>query len=702
MNTCYTILRRAIGVTVVALLGAALLHAQDSRNFTVQLSAEITKTPFPTITLNWVRDPRAGRYTIWRKLRTDAAWSSSPLAELDSTVTSYADDDIEPGIGYEYQVFKQVNAKLADTSVFAYIGTGYIYAGIERAPEALPGKVLLLVDSTMASPLASEIDRLVQDLAAEGWKVVRRNVARAEAFNGAAVLATKAVIMEEYNKVPKDLTTIFIIGRVAVPHSGAFNPDGHGDHRGAWPADIYYGDVRGKWTDVNVRDTSASRAVNRNIPGDGKFDFSAIPTQVKLAVGRADFYDMPAFTDSETELLRKYLNKDHAFRTGTVQTVLGGIVDDNFSAASYPEAFASAGWRNISVFGGGGNVRAADWFGTLGGDTTYLWAYGCGGGTYTSAGGIGSTTDFTTKRTNAVFTMLFGSYFGDWDSQNNFLRASLCGAGTTLTCAWVARPQWYFHHMALGETIGYSTVLSQNNGTTYLPNVYYSSVYPDGVIQTFANTGVHVALMGDPTLRARMSRIPSPGPLTVTHDTEGPVQLKWGAASGPVDGYFIYRAPHPDSTYRLMNTAPVTGLEFADGSVTSDVSYYIVRSAVLRSTASGTYYDAGAGVTGDIRLAGVGDAAAAPTISMSVAPNPITHGAAITVTLPASGSATLSVRDMFGAEVRRMHRDALSAGTNVLMWDGNDESGEAVPSGGYVILMETATGTNARKVLVTR
>ena len=59
--------------------------------------------------------------------------------------------------------------------------------------------------------------------------------------------------------------------------------------------------------------------------------------------------------------------------------------------------------------------------------------------------------------------MFFGSYFGDWDSPNNFLRAPLATPTYTLTSAWAGRPYWMFHHMALGETIGFSTRLTQNN-----------------------------------------------------------------------------------------------------------------------------------------------------------------------------------------------------------------------------------------------
>ena len=71
--------------------------------------------------------------------------------------------------------------------------------------------------------------------------------------------------------------------------------------------------------------------------------------------------------------------------------------------------------------------------------------------------------NFAASDPQVVFTMFFGSYFGDWDSQNNFLRAALATTNYTLTSAWVGRPYWHFHHMALGETIGFSTRVTQNN-----------------------------------------------------------------------------------------------------------------------------------------------------------------------------------------------------------------------------------------------
>ncbi len=677
------------------------------------LHADVKKAPQPSITLHWNSDPYAKGYRVWRKERLDAQWSAQPIATLDSTKTSFTDDDAVVGVGYEYQVLKNCVRKIDDSSQLVYFGSGYIFSGIDRAPEALPGAVLLVVDSTMAGPLAMELTRLQNDLMAEGWRVVMRQVGRTETFSPAAVAAVKTVILNEYRQGP-DLTTVFLIGRIAVPYSGDINPDGHPDHRGAWPADAFYADMEGNWSDESVNDPGAGRAENKNIIGDGKYDESVIPSLLTLAVGRADFYNMPAFTTSERELLRTYLNKDHAFRTGALKPTMAGVIDDNFSAASYPEAFSSAAWRAFSLFGGEQSVTAGDWFSTLGGSTTYLWAYGCGGGTYTSAGGIGSTDNFTNSEVHAVFTMLFGSYFGDWDVQNSFLRAPLCTPQAVLTNAWVARPQWYFHHMALGETIGYSTLLSQNNGNFYIPNAYFTQQYPQGILYTVGNQYVHVALMGDPTLRAQMESVPKPGQLVVTVDTVGGpvVRLVWAQATGAVDGYFIYRTfddtvqhSSEGTKTELLNLVPVTGTSYVDSSQRHTTEQrlsarYFVRAARRYTTASGTYFQGGSLVGGDlVQLAGVagqGEAA----FAFDAAPNPASHMTQFVLSLPQAADATIDVFDLEGHLVRHIAAEAFGAGVTRRVWDLCDKRGIKVPTGVYVAQLNVNGHSEVRKVVV--
>src|SRR6185503_3639869 len=126
------------------------------------------------------------------------------------------------------------------------------------------------------------------------------------------------LIKADYSADPANVKSVFLFGHVPVPYSGQLNPDGHADHVGAWPADVYYGDIDGNWTDnsvnftqsINTDAADAARLTNR--PGDGKFDQTQIPSPVELEVGRVDLSNLPGRTSwngpptlpDEVELLR--------------------------------------------------------------------------------------------------------------------------------------------------------------------------------------------------------------------------------------------------------------------------------------------------------------------------------------------------------------------------------------------------------------
>jgi hypothetical protein len=377
------------------------------------------------------------------------------------------------------------------------------------------------------------------------------------------------------------LTTraVFLLGHIPVPYSGQLFPDGHTDHEGAWPADVYYGDVNGTWTDASVNVTVATDPRNDNVPGDGKFDQSLLPSDVELQVGRVDFADMPAFAASETELLRAYLDKDHAYRHNLMDVSRRGIVDDNFGYFS-GEAFAASAWKNFAPLVGAQNVSADDYFTSLS-DSSALWSYGCGGGWYQGAGGVGNTDQFATSNTQSVFTMLFGSYFGDWDVTNSFLRAPLA-QGLTLTNAWSGRPHWQFHRMGMGETIGHCTRVTQNNnGNLYFPS--YGARF------------VHLALMGDPTLRNDMLTPVA----AVSAEPEGyGGRIAWSPSPDATDGYLVYMRPFGASAYTLLQEEPVfdtlISIECLD---TTGCYEVMVRARSLITTPSGSYYNLSQGET---------------------------------------------------------------------------------------------------------
>src|ERR1044072_6607242 len=183
------------------------------------------------------------------------------------------------------------------------VASGYILAAIQAQPLHNRGYCILLVDSTFRDSCKNEIGQLMADLRGDGCGVIRHDVGRK-----ASVTCVRRIIQDDYNG-RRNVKSLLLLGHIPVPYSGELNPDGHPDHEGAWPTDAYYADVDGTWNDVSVNNTSAARPQNRNIPGDGKWDETALPSPLDLQTGRIDFVNMPAISRTEVQLMRNYLNK---------------------------------------------------------------------------------------------------------------------------------------------------------------------------------------------------------------------------------------------------------------------------------------------------------------------------------------------------------------------------------------------------------
>jgi hypothetical protein len=378
-------------------------------------------------------------------------------------------------------------------------------------------------------------NRLYQDLVGDGWKVKRIDVNRSS--NPADAAGVRNKIIELYHLNP-DTKQVFIIGHVAVPYSGGINPDGHSIHYGAWPADGYYGDmVNDNWTDTtDFSYYPTTRAQNINLKGDGKFDQNKFQS-VQLAVGRVDFANMPAFSLSEISLLARYLNKDHLFRQGASTISKRGLIEDNFS--SYDEKFPQIAWKSYGANIGFDNITVGQFETGLSTPGGYMWSYGTGAGTYNNCSGIASTTSFAANSYNTVFTQLFGSYFGDWDSQDNLLRAAIASQGSTLASVWSGRPFWYFHHMAAGYTIGYAALLTMNNKGTYSNTGYGYNM-------------THIALMGDPSLKSNYIKPVSNISAQVNKTV---IELNWNVPTQTnIHGYNVYRSNSITNNFVLLNT----------------------------------------------------------------------------------------------------------------------------------------------------
>ncbi|MGV3636607.1 MAG: thrombospondin type 3 repeat-containing protein, partial [Flavobacteriales bacterium] len=570
---------RSLLLPLAFLLALAAGGQTISERAAVRLTATVQPAA-PSITLNWVPIGSTTSFTVYRKLKSATSWGS-PIATPASSATSWTDNTVAVGTNYEYRVVRVSGG---------VTGNGYINTGINVAPVDQRGKLILVVDNTLAAPLSAEIAQLMVDLRADGWHVLRSDVART-----ASVTSVKAIIQGHYNSDPANVKALYLLGHVPVPYSGNITPDGHDDGRGSRPTDGYYGDMDGTWTDNTVNVTISSTQRTWNVPGDGKFDQSDFPSAIELQVGRVDLYDMPAFGISEVELMRNYLNKAHAYKVKGWEPQARGIVIDNLQWLGNP--VAGSGMRTAPLTG---NTNlfinpALGSFGSYVHNQSYLWTYHCGGGlqavdngvvTYNGTDG-GTTTQQLASSVNmgGVFNMALGSFFLDFDNRNNFLRA-IIARGDGLTNCWAGIPAWYFHHMGLGENIGYSVRQTMNNTGLYQP-------ITEGWQSSIGKT--HLNLMGDPSLRMKM--VTPPSNLSITNSGGHP-SFTWTASSEAVTGYHLYQFESNGSITRLT-TNPVVGTSHMDAAIPFIAGRdYMVRAVKLETNVSGSYQNLSLGAIG--------------------------------------------------------------------------------------------------------
>lgn len=537
--------------------GISTTHAQTTGQAKAVYLEATVQADVPRIQLSWPASSDASSYLVYRKNKHAVVWGNA-FPTLPGSATGFADSTAEAGQAYEYRVVRTGIST-------AY---GYILSGFEVEPQHWNGAVLLVLDTTHLSAFSNELEQWKENRRLSNTRVYTLEVSPTD-----AVQQVKASIVQQKTLHP-EITSLFLFGRIPVPYSGNVVPDGHvPDHQGAWPADGYYAELDGNWTDANVNNTGASQARNDNVPGDGKFDQNAFPGTLELQIGRVDMSNLSTL-GAEAVLLRKYLQKDNAFYEGRMQVRERALIDDNFTTLA--EGFTAAAWRGFSASVGLDSILTTDYFATMR-QSSCLWSYGCGSGTYTSCGGLGNTADYGVDSLETIFTMTFGSYFGDWDNSNNFLRAAL-GAGAVLSNVWSGRPHWYFHQMALGESLGFSALQSMNN-----TNVYDNNTFPKGV---------HMALLGDPTLKSH----PLPVVNTVNAGfVDGYAQITWDSLAFPNVGYFVYRRNADADTFHLLNQEPLAVNYYENCPDYNGVIEYMVRPVALKRGNSGSYYTLGAG-----------------------------------------------------------------------------------------------------------
>lgn len=89
-------------------------------------------------------------------------------------------------------------------------------------------------------------------------------------------------------------------------------------------------------------------------------------------------------------------------------------------------------------------------------------------------------------------------------------------------------------------------------------------------------------------------------------------------------------------------------------------------------------------------------------LNLAVHPNPFNPQTIISFTLERADMTEIGVYDLAGRRVRELANQEFSTGSHSLTWNGRDSNGQAVPSGTYLIRIQTESGVQARKVMLVR
>jgi Fibronectin type III domain. len=545
-------------------LSASNLIGDETWTYSVQISATVQPSP-PQITLHWENNDIYGvtNFTIYRKAKNATSWNL--LTNLNGSTFSWTDPNVSVGSTYEYQIVKGASG---------HVGYGYIYTGINAALIENRGKLLLMVATNGLDTLSNELVRLQSDITGDGWQVIRQNVSSND-----TPANVKSLIVSDYNADPANVQAVFLFGHVPILQSGFLDYDTHGARPMA--TDCYYADIDGDWS------TSPSY----------------LPSDVELMVSRVDLANMPGSAapgvlTNEVELLRNYLNKDHRWRHKLFTVPRRALMADRFGDLS-GEARSATGYRNFEPMVGPGNTFLANvsdsslptncWLSLIS-SNSYLWTYACGGGQDTTMSAMGThgqyfdawSTDIVSRDVKAVFFMLEGSWMGNWDHTDNFLRSVLATPTMGLACCCIAgHPHAFYHHMGLGEPIGYGIRLSMNNSTLYRNQS-----------NDFARA-IYIELLGDPTLR--LDQLAPPSNLSATINGTS-VALNWSSSTDSVAGYHVYRATSSAGPFTRVTSSLLTGTIFTDLSVPAGSYTYMVRAVALQTNPSGSYYNPSQGV----------------------------------------------------------------------------------------------------------
>ncbi len=487
--------------------------------------------------------------------------------------TSWTDSTVAAGEIYEYLIepaFQHNHSSYWNRMVVASTGAR------TKDPD---GILAVVVDETLRTRIQPALEASIRNWVEDGWRPVvieapRHDDDAPHTVNTPKVLALKQKLKDLNNRSGGKLQSIVLVGHVVIPYSGRVNPDGHFFR--PWEVDFYYGDIVGdeKWTD---REVDSEAVQGRRIAGDGIWDPFRFPTPLEVPVGRIDFANLPAFRESETELLEEYLRKSIEYRSGSMTFPLKTAGFSSFPHKSLTDTTYLSLTRNAGPIVGD-SLDSIFEFNFFKKPEPYLFGVQLGAGNYDvisngNPSHVIRSTDFARNRDlhRTAFMILDGSYFGNWNTRNNFLRSALCVENGGLASIWGRHLMVRMHWLGAGITIGEA-----------LMNNINSLDYTDGNAGFSAN--IYIQLMGDPTLHL----FPDP-PLDTLQisGSQGSRVLQWQPADKPV--FLEYSTDGLDGQFKPLMDGPVATPPTQTSVSLPSGSFIRARKVILKDTGSGKW-----------------------------------------------------------------------------------------------------------------
>lgn len=263
-----------------------------------------------------------------------------------------------------------------------------------------------------------------------------------------------------------------------------------------------------------------------------------------------------------------------------------------------------------------------------------------------------------------------------------------------------------FIRCALGLGIGFATLSARAQG------VHVGLVPADTIVTPGATFELHLEVTQAGSSFNAYDAVVTYDPAALTFLQMAPLVQQEGSGMRGVCGntFHIFTARNDSliithvllcANQFLTGPTRLYNLRFR-ASTTEQVT--MVRIATIQFFRAGFFVNPAFTSPARVQIGTASDAMPAPVpkLQIGAAPNPFNPSTTVRVDAPSEGWQRLTVCDVAGRRLRLLQEGRFVAGTRRVIWDGRADSGQALPSGVYVLHLETPRAAVAGRVVLVR